>query len=304
MAYRSSVHETTGQTPANILFGRELRLPCDLVFGSKPGEDLAGEDYVTDLRRRMDDIHEQVRTNIQASSGRMKDQYDIKAEKGGYQPGDLVWLYNPQRRRGLSPKMQRNWEGPYEVVKRINDVIYRIRKTPTGKPRVVHFNRLAPFAGDNHEEQRGATVRRIIAQEPTFEDFMEQYSFGHKARYGVTKEEHRDLFTVSSDYSLGHCVSEDLKMSRGIASVFRTKYGRLQELANQGPSVGKTLRLRDNNTEHQRYIYYLVTKPRSYQKPSYRNLWNSLCDLKDHLLENDILKLAIPKLGCALDGLN
>lgn len=64
MAYRSSVHETTGQTPANILFGRELRLPCDLVFGSKPGEDLAGEDYVKELRRRMDDIHEQVRTNI------------------------------------------------------------------------------------------------------------------------------------------------------------------------------------------------------------------------------------------------
>lgn len=304
MAYRSSIHETTGQSPANILFGRELRLPCDLVFGSKPGEDLAGEDYVTDLRRRMDDTHEQVRRNMQDASDRMKDHYDIRAEKGGYQPGDLVWLYNPQRRRGYSPKLQRNWEGPYEIVKRINDVVYRIKKQPTGKPRVVHYNRLAPFAGDNHEDHGAATVRRTVAQEPTFEDFMEDYATGRKARHGVTKEEHRDLFTVPSEYSLGHCVAEDIKMSRGIASVFKAKFGRQQELANQRPSVGKTLQLRDNDVEHQRYIYYLVTKPRSYQKPFYRNLWDSMCDLRNHLLENDIMKLAVPKLGCGLDGLD
>ncbi|UYV73615.1 K02A2.6-like [Cordylochernes scorpioides] len=37
MAYRAAIHETTGQTPAKIMFGRELRLPCDLEFGS-PGE--------------------------------------------------------------------------------------------------------------------------------------------------------------------------------------------------------------------------------------------------------------------------
>ena len=252
MAYRSAVHETTGQTPANILFGRELRLPCDLVFGSKPGEDLAGEDYVTCLRKRMDGIHERVRSNIQDASDKMKDHYDIRAEKGGYQPGDLVWLYNPQKRRGLSPKLQRNWEGPYEIMKRINDVVYRIRKTPNGKPRVVHFNRLAPFAGDNNEDHRGATVRRILEQEPTFNEFMDNYSTGHKARYGVTREEQQDLFTVPSDYSLAHCVASDLKMSRGIASVFKKKYGRLEELANQRPSVGKTLHLKNNNTEHKR----------------------------------------------------
>ncbi|KAJ8942792.1 hypothetical protein NQ318_013007 [Aromia moschata] len=30
LAYRSSVHETTGKTSASIVMGRELRLPCDL----------------------------------------------------------------------------------------------------------------------------------------------------------------------------------------------------------------------------------------------------------------------------------
>ena len=32
LAYRASTHETTGVKPANLVFGRELRLPCDLMF--------------------------------------------------------------------------------------------------------------------------------------------------------------------------------------------------------------------------------------------------------------------------------
>lgn len=41
MAYRSSMHETTGQTPNCTLFGQALRLPYDLsgkLNGSKLGE--------------------------------------------------------------------------------------------------------------------------------------------------------------------------------------------------------------------------------------------------------------------------
>ena len=122
-------------------------MPCDIRFGSRPDENVDGEDYVSSLRRRMTEIHERVRINTQDRSDRMKERYDVNAEKGGYQTGDLVWLFDPRRRRGLSPKLQRSWDGPYEVRKRINDVIYRVRKTPNSKPRVVHFNRLAPLRG-------------------------------------------------------------------------------------------------------------------------------------------------------------
>ncbi|KAJ8956752.1 hypothetical protein NQ318_014109 [Aromia moschata] len=184
-AYRSSVYETTvyeqRQTPASIVMGRELRLPCDLMFGCTPGDDVAGEDYVSTLRQRMDNIHERVRSNIQSASDRMKETYDINANDGRYQPGNQVWLYNPQRRRGLSPKLQSSWEGPYEVVTRINDVVYRIQKLPRGKPKVVHFNRLAPFAGNN-DEQAEARVRHVSPpdSELSFEEFMLLHSNGQK----------------------------------------------------------------------------------------------------------------------------
>jgi transposase InsO family protein len=36
LAYRASTHDTTGLTPAKLIFGRELRLPCDLLFGVTP----------------------------------------------------------------------------------------------------------------------------------------------------------------------------------------------------------------------------------------------------------------------------
>ena len=61
--------------------------------------------------------------------------------------GDAVWLHNPQRKKGLSPKLQRPWQGPYLVLKRINDVIYRIQLGPSIRPKVVHSNRLWKYRG-------------------------------------------------------------------------------------------------------------------------------------------------------------
>ncbi|KAJ8984501.1 hypothetical protein NQ317_014591 [Molorchus minor] len=267
-----------------------------LIF---PGEDVAGEDYVTTLRRRMDDIHDQVRSNIQSASDRMKETYDIGAQNDGYQSGDLVWLYNPQRRRGLSPKLQTLWEGPYEVLARINDVVYRIKKSSGGKPRVVHFNRLTPFSGSND-----ASVRTVVpsTHEMSFENFMAQYSPNHKARYGVTREEQRDLFQVPAEFALAHCVAQDLQMSRGIAAAFKEKFGNVDELRRQRPEVGDVLQLGGDETS--RRVFYLVTKHLSRDKPTYENVWESLISLRGALLSQEVTHLAIPKLSCGLDGLN
>lgn len=44
-----------------------------------------------------------------------------------------------------------------------------------------------------------------------------------------------DLFTCPSKTSLAHCVSEDLRMGKGIATLFKAKFGRVSELKAQGP---------------------------------------------------------------------
>uniref|UniRef100_A0A6P7G4H7 Uncharacterized protein LOC114335822 n=1 Tax=Diabrotica virgifera virgifera TaxID=50390 RepID=A0A6P7G4H7_DIAVI len=129
------------------MLGIEVRLPCDLEFGCRPSEEhVAGEEYVDRLKLRMNNIHELARKHIQIASDRMKDQHDSRCKNESFEVGDLDWLYNPQRRRALCPKLQRQWEGPYEVKKKINDVKYRIKKLPNGKPKGIHINRLAPYA--------------------------------------------------------------------------------------------------------------------------------------------------------------
>ena len=40
LAYRSSIQESTGQTPCKMMLGREVRLPIDLMLGPSPDEPL------------------------------------------------------------------------------------------------------------------------------------------------------------------------------------------------------------------------------------------------------------------------
>lgn len=55
----------------------------------------------------MDDIYQEVRSHIQIANYRMKERYDMGAEECHYAEVDLVWLYNPQKTRGLFPQLQK-----------------------------------------------------------------------------------------------------------------------------------------------------------------------------------------------------
>lgn len=120
------------------------RQSCDLDFGRK--------DYVSN-------IHKEVRSRIQIVSNRMKEYYDIRPQEGGYRQGNLDWLRNPQSKKGLSPILQQHWDGPYQVTKRINDVVYRFRKEPHGKLRVVYFNYDTPYATN-----KGVDIETVRSQ--------------------------------------------------------------------------------------------------------------------------------------------
>jgi hypothetical protein len=86
----------------------------------------------------------------------MKTRYDKLANCAGYE-GDWVWLYRPTCKKKKSPKLQSSWDGPYKIITRINDVVYRIQKTPRSRMMVVHLDRLATYHGaaqDEHTSRR------------------------------------------------------------------------------------------------------------------------------------------------------
>lgn len=129
-----------------MLQGRKLRLPGCLLVGSAPDQETV-EDFVDGMRDRLNKVHQFARANLNISTERMMAQYNTKANPVNFEIGDLVWFHNPKRKVGLSPKLQNNWDGPYKVTNKLNDLIVRIRKTP-GRAKVVHIDRLAHYLGD------------------------------------------------------------------------------------------------------------------------------------------------------------
>jgi hypothetical protein len=89
--------------------------------------------YAADLVERLDDIHQYARQRLKLASDSMKARYNRLAISKGFQKNNQVWLFRPTRTRRKSPKLQSSWEGPYKVITRINDVVYRIQRHPTAK---------------------------------------------------------------------------------------------------------------------------------------------------------------------------
>ncbi|GFU51711.1 retrovirus-related Pol polyprotein from transposon 412 [Trichonephila clavipes] len=92
LAYRSAVHETTGYSPFQMLFGRDLCLPADLQFSRPPDAPLAPEVYIEKLQARMEEMHHPARERIGMASEKMKTRYDARATGHDFHEDDKVWL--------------------------------------------------------------------------------------------------------------------------------------------------------------------------------------------------------------------
>ncbi|CAB4039849.1 Retrovirus-related Pol poly from transposon 412 [Paramuricea clavata] len=147
LAYRSTVQTSTGFSPHFLVFGRETRIPVDLMTPEPPQAEVppTTSEYAEKLRKRFERTYELTRVNTKKSSERYKDYYDAKAKDTTYNVGEKVWLYVPFVKKGKNLKLSRPWRGPYTIVKKISDVVYRIEKNANKRNRlVVHYNRLKP----------------------------------------------------------------------------------------------------------------------------------------------------------------
>ena len=150
LAYRSSIQESTGESPAMMMLGRELPLPVDILIEShQPGEEkIESTDYAEQLRDRINDAHDRARNKLKLSGAKQTKTYDRNAVLNKYSVGDWVWLSGVHRKKGICPKLVYKWEGPYLVTHRLSDVVYRIQKSEKSKPKVVHYDRLKRYNGE------------------------------------------------------------------------------------------------------------------------------------------------------------
>lgn len=153
MAYRSAEHESTGFSPAEIMLGRMVTLPLSAQLPRLPDETDSPRKptpkYVLELDKTMHRIHEIARGKLKLASDKQKKFHDKGAYNQEFTQGDLIWLLNTKRKRGISPKLQKRWDGPGKILKKLSDVIYRVKMRPKKKPQVVHHNRLKPYIGED-----------------------------------------------------------------------------------------------------------------------------------------------------------
>ena len=147
VAYRSSVHESTGETPNMLLQGREIELPLDVITGPLPDSPPLTTEYSLALQQRLLGAHELARRQLGKAAERQKRNYDKRAPSRPFQVGDCVWLHNVRRRKGRNPKLDFPWEGPYLVVSVLSDITNRIKRNRRAKPKVIHADRLKPYFG-------------------------------------------------------------------------------------------------------------------------------------------------------------
>lgn len=141
MSYRSAVLASTGFTPYFLLYGREMRLPLDIIYG--PAERSTNRfDYAAEVRNTLENAYERARNRLNLAHKRQNNYYDRRTQGTRFKSGNSVWLWSPVLEKGVAPKFQEPWTGPFKVVKNIQDVNYEILDVANKTHKVVHFDRL------------------------------------------------------------------------------------------------------------------------------------------------------------------
>ena len=152
LAYNSSVHASTGYSPFYLMYGHQVNLPVDLMYGSTPHEACTLGDYAHTLRNNLTEAYVLARRKGITEHNRQKALYDVKVHGAPYQVGDWVWLHSPAVPRGQCRKLHHPWTGPFKVVECIGECDYKIKSKNGKMIRVVHFDRLKPFVPGTRTE--------------------------------------------------------------------------------------------------------------------------------------------------------
>lgn len=121
----------------------------------------------------------------------------------------------------------------------------------------------------------------------------------------IYKEEYRDLFSVSENYYLAHCISADFGMGKGIVVEFNKRFDMKNILKREYPDYLIRWRARGmvGDCIQQGCVFNLVTKERYWMKPTYTSLRTALHEMKHLCNEIHVKKIAMPVIGCGLDRL-
>ena len=159
-AYRDSPHESTGYSPFELLYGRKVRGPLQLIKESweEPDKEEGQESlvsFIMETRDRLKKMNE-VALEIEArQKKKQKGYFDKKSKVRELELDQKVLVLLPSN----SNKLLAEWKGPYRVIEKVSPVDYKIQINRRTE-KIFHINMLKVF----HERAKDESERHEAIQ--------------------------------------------------------------------------------------------------------------------------------------------
>ena len=100
------------------------------------------------LEDKLRKAHSFARKNLGNEAKRQKSIYDHNVREKKYGVGDLVWRNQKKNIPGQKTKIARHWTGPWIIIEKVSDIIFRLKFSKNSDPVTVHGDNLKPYIGD------------------------------------------------------------------------------------------------------------------------------------------------------------
>ena len=143
-AYRTSVQESTKESPFFLLYGRDGRLPTEAALTQpRTCYQVDIDDFKTDLVCNLSEAWELARHNISQSQKKQKQHYDKGTRPKDYHVGDRVFVHMPGDVQGKAWKFARPFHGPYRILELTpTNASVRLVDKPQDAPIFVSLDRV------------------------------------------------------------------------------------------------------------------------------------------------------------------
>ena len=233
-AYNTTTGRKHGRSPFNILYGRDPKSPflLKLLGGSSQVPQNPTQQWLRHVDRHRDFIKEVV-TAMDQEAREQSHAYanQSRRDKQLYKPGTLIWVKNHIKLVvGAKPKLQRQFRGPYIVLKMAGPVTVMFRPIASAATAdTIHIDNTKPFlttAGKNvvlsaYREtcEAGADEDEVNSEgdaEPESEAYEVEKVVDHRLAGGTIEfllrwkgyDQQDDTWTPEADMSCHNLVEE------------------------------------------------------------------------------------------------
>ena len=162
-ALRSAPNRDTLFSPFELIYGRQVRTPLDILhqgWVEVDFEKLNTSEWADWLVDRLECWHEVMRKRNKAASKNRKKSFDKKTVDRHFEVGDRVLCRIP----GMTHKLQESWHGPYPVVEVVSKVDYRV-EFRRGNKKVLHVNNIKLFHGREEDVMRLSVIAEDVSED-------------------------------------------------------------------------------------------------------------------------------------------